>query len=168
MRRLVCQDSGLIVSPIRDKPKLGYWRAGNRPSGMPAFEFENWAVIALGGIPNTIQIGDMGIDGRIYPVGTRPTEEGSKKTKTGHTGSSMFAGDWFPVQVKQKDKVGRPEIDSFQAAMQREDRQRGFVVAFGYTSDAESECAAFHKRTGRIIKLITVQEILDEQHVQKM
>src|SRR5689334_21707524 len=30
------------------------------------------------------------------------------------------------------------------------------------------ECTAFHKRTGRIIKLITVQEILDEQHTQKM
>ena len=28
--------------------------------------------------------------------------------------------------------------------------------------------AAFHKRTGRIINLLTVQEILDEEHVQKM
>ncbi len=52
--------------------------------------------------------------------------------------------------------------------MTREERQRGFFVAFGYTSDAEQECAAFHKKSGRIIKLITVQEILDEQHVQKM
>jgi hypothetical protein len=34
--------------------------------------------------------------------------------------------------------------------------------------DAEQECAAFHNRTGRIIKLLTVQEILDEEHVQKM
>ncbi len=47
-------------------------------------------------------------------------------------------------------------------------RQRGFFVAFGYSRDAEAECAAFHKRTGRIIKLLTVQEILDEEHVQKM
>ena len=43
-----------------------------------------------------------------------------------------------------------------------------FFVAFSYTSDAERECAAFHKRTGRLIKLLTVQEILDEEHVQKM
>ena len=35
---------------------------------LPPFEFENWAVIALGGIPNKAQVGDMGIDGRIYPV----------------------------------------------------------------------------------------------------
>ena len=40
----------------------------------------------------------------------------------------------------------------------------------------EGECATFRdstelvevKRTGRIIKLPTVQEILDEEHVQKM
>ena len=47
-------------------------------------------------------------------------------------------------------------------------RQRGFFVSFGYTKDAHDECAAFYKRTKRIIKLLTVQEILDEEHVQKM
>ena len=26
------------------------------------------AVIALGGIPNKVQVGDMGLDGRIFPV----------------------------------------------------------------------------------------------------
>ncbi len=77
----------------------------------------------------------------------------------------------FPIQVKQTDKVGRPDIDAFEAVMEREvkdGRQRGFFVAFGYSRDAEQECAAFYKRTGRIIKLLTVREILDEEHVQKM
>ncbi len=46
--------------------------------------------------------------------------------------------------------------------------ERGFFVAFGYTGDAEDECRAFYKRTKRIIKLLTVQEILDEEHLQKM
>ena len=124
---------------------------------LPHFEFENWAVIALGGVPNKVQVGDMGIDGRIFPVGTKPEDR-----------HSMFAGDWFPIQVKQVEKVGRPDIDKFEAVMVREDRQRGFFVAFGYTQDAEQEVAAFHKRSGRIIKLLTVQEILDEQHTQKM
>lgn len=113
-------------------------------------------------MPNKVQVGDMGIDGRIFPVGTKPSDA-----------NSMFAGDWFPIQVKQMDKVGRPDIDAFEAVMEREDRQRGFFVAFGFTSDAEAEAAAFFKRTkstgtGRVIKLISVQEILDEQHVQKM
>ena len=35
---------------------------------IPPFEFENRAVIALGGIPNKVQVGDMGVDGRIFPV----------------------------------------------------------------------------------------------------
>ena len=108
----------------------------------------------------------MGIDGRIYPVGTKPAEAAAKgrKGETDH----MFADDWFPIQVKQVEKVGRPDIDQFEAAMDRENRQRGFFVSFGYSSDAEHECNAFHKRTGRIIKLLTVQEILDEEFVQKM
>ena len=103
----------------------------------------------------------MGIDGRIFPVGTKPDTKGG----------AMFSEDWFPIQAKQMEKVGRPAIDAFEAVMEREGeggRQRGFFVAFSYSADAEQECARFHKRTGRIIKLITVQEILDEQHVQKM
>jgi len=102
----------------------------------------------------------MGVDGRIFPVGTKPKEDGT-----------LYADDWFPIQVKQMDKVGRPDIDAFEAVMEREGqngRSRGFFVAFGYTSDAEAECAAFHRRTGRIIKLLTVREILDEEFVQKM
>src|SRR5438477_11776474 len=112
------------------------------------------------GFPTRCSLGDMGLDGRIFPVGSKPADK-----------DSMFADDWFPIQVKQTDKVGRPDIDAFQAVMEREGengRQRGFFVAFGYSRDAEQECAAFHKRTGRIIKLLTVQEILDEEHVQKM
>jgi DNA modification methylase len=137
---------------VRDLP----WTLA-RLKELPPFEFENWAVIALGGIPNIVQVGDMGIDGRLYPPNTKPSDQ-----------NSMFAGDWFPIQVKQSDRVGRPDIDSFEAAMQREDRSRGFFVAFGFSSDAIEACAAFFRRTKRVIKLITVQEILDEQHVQKM
>ena len=99
----------------------------------------------------------MGIDSRIFPVGTKPGDD-----------NSMFAGDWFPVQVKQTDKVGRPDIDAFEAVMMREERVKGFIVAFSYSGEAEAECAAFYKRTKRLIKLLTVEEILDEQHVQRM
>ena len=31
------------------------------------FEFENWAVIALGGIPNKVQVGDTGVIGVTSP-----------------------------------------------------------------------------------------------------
>ena len=115
---------------------------------MRRFEWDNSAIT---------KVGNMGIDGRLFPVGSKPSDH-----------DSMFADDWFPIQVKQTDKVGRPDIDQFEAVMEREERQRGFFIAFGYSADAQRECSAFHKRTGRIIKLLTVQGILDEEFVQKM
>ena len=55
---------------------------------MPPFEFENWAVIALGGIPNKTQVGDMGIDGRIYP--SAPSQ--AQPAKTPDSSTSWMTG----------------------------------------------------------------------------
>jgi len=126
---------------------------------IPPFEFENWAVIALGGRPNAAKVGDMGIDGRIYPVSVMP-----KKDK----GELGFMDVWHPIQVKQKDKVGRPDIDTFEAVMAREDRTQGFFVSFDYSQDALREIQAFLKKTGKIIRPITVKDILDEQIAYKL
>jgi len=54
----------------------------------------NWAVIALGGIPNKVQVGDMGVDGRIYPVSSA-TEP--YRLKEGELG---LKERWYPIQVK--------------------------------------------------------------------
>jgi len=37
----------------------------DRPT-IPPFEFENWAVIALGGIPKNAQAGDMGVASSLW------------------------------------------------------------------------------------------------------
>jgi site-specific DNA-methyltransferase (adenine-specific) len=124
---------------------------------LPPFEFENWAVVALGGIPNKAQVGDMGIDGKIFPVSAAPEKKGKA------TGHLDFMDDWYPVQVKQKDKAGRPDIDNFEAMMTRNDRKVGFFVSFDYTRDAEVEVRAFQRKSGREIRLLTVKEILDDE-----
>lgn len=129
---------------------------------IPPFEFENWAVIALGGIPNKAQVGDMGIDGRIYPVSSMPSKSGKK------AGELDFMDIWYPIQVKQKDKAGRPDIDSFEAAMIREDRTKGFFVSFEFSSDALREVDSFFRREHRIIVPLTVREILDESIALKL
>jgi len=129
---------------------------------IPPFEFENWAVIALGGVPNKTQVGDMGIDGRIYPVSSMPRKSGEA------VGELAFMDVWYPIQVKQKDKVGRPDIDSFEAALQREKRTTGFFVAFDYSEDALEEISAFFKRSGIMIRALTVKDILDEQIARKL
>lgn len=87
---------------------------------MPPFEFQNWAVIALGGIPNRTKVNDFGIDGKLYPV------ELEKKKKAG---TDLFGETdvYYPIQVKQRDKTGRPDIDSFAHAIsQRWKKKRLF------------------------------------------
>ncbi len=75
---------------------------------------------------------------------------------------------FYPIQVKQKDKVGRPDIDSFEAMMMREDCRKGFFVSCDYTGDARTEMSRFFKQTGRVIVPLTVQEILDEEIAHKL
>ena len=123
----------------------------------PPFEFENWAVVALGGTKNARQVGDMGIDGRIYPISAMPERRGAI------VGEMDFMDEWFPIQVKQKDKVGRPEIDAFEAVMIREERKLGYVVGFDFTGDALFEIDRFRRKEGREIKPLTVREILDQE-----
>jgi DNA modification methylase len=178
---------GLDISPtacrvmakrLRDVCKLredeNYWRHGKgfvvrdlpwsekQLRTMPPFEFENWAVIALGGIPNKTQVGDMGIDGRIYPIGSEPGATGKE------AGQLDFMDDWYPIQVKQMDKTGRPDIDSFEAAMIRTRRKKGFFVGFDFSSDALREIDGFFRRERIVIVPLTVREILDETIAQKL
>jgi len=99
--------------------------------------------------------------------GTRATAAAAPAPPRSARTQNAAPGVPLPIHVKPIERVGRPDIDQFEAVMEREDRQRGFFVAFGYTEEAERECAGFHCHTGRVIKLVTVQEILDKQHVQK-
>ena len=141
---------------VRDLP-----RSIEQLRKMPPFEFENWAVIALGGIPNKTQVGDLGIDGRIYPVSAMPERRGKE------TGELEFMDTWYPIQVKQTDKVGRPDIDAFETAMQRKERKVGYFVGFAFTGDALFEIDRFRRTTGCEIKPLTVREILDEEMARK-
>jgi DNA modification methylase len=172
---------GIDVSPtacqvmgkrLRDKCSLreseSLWRAGRgyvirdlpwsieKLRKIPPFEFENWAVIKLNGIPNSAKVGDMGIDGRIFPVTAIPVEGGAKG------GELDFMDKWYPIQVKQQDKAGRPDIDQFEAVLHRTEKSKGFFVSFDFTSDALQEIRRFQKQTGKTIKPLTVADMLDD------
>ena len=127
----------------------------------PPFEFENWAVVALGGTKNARQVGDMGIDGRIYPISAMPERRGAR------TGEMDFMDEWYPIQVKQTAKVGRPDIDAFEAVLIREERMLGYFVGFDFSGDALFEIDRFRRKEGREIKPLTVREILDEEIATK-
>jgi hypothetical protein len=158
---------------------------------IPPFEFENWAVIALGGIPNKVQVGDMGVDGRIFPVfdnspaiygwvhGSESSQvpSGTKEnvlpslTGLGKPGCDIPSHKWlgyFRTQEKTKGQGGPPDIDAFEAMMMREDCEKGFFVSFDYSSDALQEIESFFKRSHKVIAALTVQEILDEHIAKKL
>lgn len=120
---------------------------------LPHFEFQNWAVIALGGIPNRIKSGDFGIDGKLYPI------EITKKKKED---KDLF-GDkdiYYPIQVKQKEKAGRPDIDSFETAIKRDGRRKGYFIAFGFSQDAIKEIQRLDKEGEIEIIPIKVKDLL--------
>jgi len=123
---------------------------------LPHFEFQNWAVIALGGIPNRIKVGDYGIDGKLYPI------EQERKKKEGR---NLFGevDNYYPIQVKQKDKVGRPDIDTFETSIRRDKRSRGYFIGFDFTEDAIKEIKRLDKEEDIEIRPITVEELLKHE-----
>jgi hypothetical protein len=72
------------------------------------------------------------------------------------------------VRGNQPHKVGRPDVDSFEAVMMREDRKKGFIVSFDYSEDALNEADRFFKSTGKVIIALTLKDILEEHLAQKM
>lgn len=59
-------------------------------------------------------------------------------------------------------------MDSFEAVMAREDRKKGFIVSFDFSSDALTEIDAFFRKTGKSIVAFTVKDILEERLAQKL
>jgi len=123
---------------------------------LPPFEFQNWAVIALGGIPNRTKVGDFGIDGKLYPIE-------QEKVKIEERGLFGDIDIYNPIQVKQKEKAGRPDIDSFETAMRRDKRKKGYFVAFGFTEDAIKEVKRLDKEGEIEIILITVKDLIRDE-----
>jgi site-specific DNA-methyltransferase (adenine-specific) len=110
-----------------------------------AFQFESWIVRQFGGTPNAKQRGDMGLDGKT--------------------------GDGAPIQVKRSDNIGRNVIDNFKSAVERFDKNLfeknitakkpiGYIIAFSFGKGAIEEVARLKNREDRVIKLVTVEEIV--------
>ncbi|MEY4768936.1 MAG: hypothetical protein RL637_1575 [Pseudomonadota bacterium] len=110
-----------------------------------AFEFESFIIQQFGGLCNTKQRGDLGIDG---------------KTR-----------DNIPIQVKRSDNIGRNVIDNFKSAIERfdkslfdrnktENKTAGILIAFSFGKGAIEEIARLKSRDGIIIKLVKVEEIV--------
>lgn len=108
-------------------------------------------MVALGGITSQVKVRDYGIDGRLYLA----------DIEKAHRGDFFETLDkWYPIQVKQVDKVARPDIDKFQTAMRRDKRLKGYFVAFGFSQDSMKEIKRAQAVEGLEIVPITVDELL--------
>jgi len=137
---------------IRDLPKTA-----EELRTYPPFEFQNWAINALGGVPSKVKSRDGGIDGKLYPI------EDIKKTK--QEGIDLFGeiDRYIPIQVKRTDQVGRPDIENFEVAMKRDKRNKGIFIGFSFSRDVDKEIRRVEREEGLEIELITVAQIIETQ-----
>jgi len=122
----------------------------------PPFEFQNWAVNAVGGIPSRMKVRNGGIDGKVYAV----------ELKKGKVEGTDLFGDidrYMPIQVKRTEQVGRPDIENFEVAMKRDKRNKGIFVGFDFSRDAIKEIRRVEREEGLEIETVTVADILDRQ-----
>lgn len=107
-------------------------------AGMDPHDFARLVIAEkLGGTPSATRSADMGIDGWAE-LGT------------------------VPVQVKRwKASVGRPEIDKFKTAVERNKKERGIVVARRFTAGAVNEAARIGAEGGIRIDLKTFADLFD-------
>jgi hypothetical protein len=123
----------------------------------PPFEFQNWTINAIGGVPSKVKVRNGGVEGKLYPI------EDIRKEKT--TGIDLF-GDidgYMPIQTKQAEQVGRPDIENFEVGMKRDKRGKGIFVDFDFSKDALKEIRRAKREESLEIEPVTVQQILERQ-----
>ena len=103
--------------------------------GLGPFEFQHWIIQRVLGTQSPRKTADKGIDGY-----------------------SFFEA--LPIQVKQKARVGRPELDAFETAIRRERKHKGFLVAFGFSRGAIEGAALAKKQRGIEIVLVKVEDVV--------
>lgn len=98
------------------------------------YEFQNWVIERVQGVPSSKKSGDMGIDGWSFL-------------------------ERLPIQVKQSERVGRNAVDNFETAIRRAEKHKGFIIAYSFGSGAVEE-AARSKQTDAAVHLVKVSDLL--------
>ena len=99
------------------------------------FEFEKAAVRAVGGVPNTKQVGDDGVDG-------------------------VLSSDWTPIQVKKSERIGRPVLDAFHKHIAKHKAKRGVIIALSFGKGIKEERARLEREEGFDIQLLTLDKVI--------
>ena len=87
----------------------------------------------LGGTPNLKQVGDGGVDGRMY--------------------------DSTPVQVKKSPNIGRPVVDSFYKHV-KSGNGKGIIIAKSFSKTAHEEVNRLFNEEGLQIDLVLSDDLI--------
>lgn len=98
------------------------------------FQFQNWVIDRIGGVPSPKKSSDMGIDGYTFMARE-------------------------PVQIKQSEGIGRNIVDNFETAIRREHKTTGYIVAFSFVKSAYEEAARVKLEENLDIQLVRVDEM---------
>ena len=115
--------------------EVGVPKSTDQLKAMEPFEFQNYVISFMQGINNPKLTGEGGIDG--WTVFKR-----------------------HPIQVKQQEHVGRPEIQKFQSAIHAEKKDKGYFFAFSFTKPAYEEVARCKLEENIDIQLWQVQGLM--------
>jgi len=102
---------------------------------MKPFEFHNYVIDFIQGTHSTRLSGDYVVDG--YTLFHR-----------------------YPIQVKQNEHVGRPDIQKFASAIRKEKKRRGYVFGLGFIKPAHDEVARLKLEEGMDIELWEVPQLV--------
>jgi DNA modification methylase len=102
---------------------------------MKPFEFQNYVVSFIQGVHNPKLTGESGVDGW---------------TVIKHN----------PIQIKQQEHVGRPEIQKFESAIRKEKKDLGYIFAFSFSKPAYEEVARCKLEDNINIELVDVMSLM--------
>ena len=127
----IIQDQSLLNQKIIKRPMTG-----SDFKKLSPLDFEKEAVRYIGGVPNFVQTGDEGIDGRL-------------------------AFDGTPIQVKKHDKPLQDD-DHFRAFYEpMKQHGRGiFITLNGYTNKAKERASKWRKEDDLDVQLLTIDHLL--------
>jgi DNA modification methylase len=128
----ICEDQLKILGAHPEK--VGMPESIADLAKMSGYEFQRWTLSLMRATPSPRLSGDKGIDGKM-----------------------LVTND--PIQVKQK-QAGRPDVDSFETAIERAGHDRGWLVAFGFSREAREEVARVKRARGMDIILFNAAELL--------
>jgi DNA modification methylase len=98
------------------------------------WQFQNWVIDRIGGVPSSKKADDKGVDGYTFMARE-------------------------PVQVKQSEDIGRNVVDNFETAVRRKHKTTGYIVAFSFGKGAYEEAARANLEENLDIKLVRVDEM---------